>query len=150
MLQDITRPPYVYAGEGERPWTVEYARDGRTLGIEIDLMAWRLKRRWTEAGELGWPMLESPVARQARGGRVTVGAATLECGEAAGWLFACPERGRWVAGYHGLEPAPLRLTVPGGSVEIEAMGTGTVVWDSGQVSVEAVGLRGTPNVQRLF
>ena len=96
------QPPYVYAGEGERLWTVEYARDGQALGIEVDLMAWTLKRRWTEAGDLGWPMLESPVARQARGGKVTVGDATLECGPEAGWLFACPERERWVAGYHGL------------------------------------------------
>jgi hypothetical protein len=36
-------------------------------------MAWQLKQRWTEAGDLGWPMLESSVARQARGGKVTAG-----------------------------------------------------------------------------
>jgi hypothetical protein len=109
-------------------------------------MAWALVRRWTEDGELGWPMLESPVARQARGGRVSVGQATLDCGPEAGWLFACPERGRWVAGYHGLRPAPLKLTVPGGTVEVEAMGTGTVVWNGGEVSVEAVDLHGTPSL----
>jgi hypothetical protein len=111
-------------------------------------MLWRLKRRWTQDGELGWPMLESPVARQARGGRVSVGGATLDCGGEAGWLYACPEQNLWVAGYHGLEPAPLKLALPGGSVEIEAMGTGLLVWDAGQVNVEAVGRCGTAKVQR--
>jgi hypothetical protein len=145
-LLDDTEPPYVYAGKGERLWTVEYAREGKTLGIEVDLMLWRLKRRWTQDGALGWPMLESPVAREARGGSVTVSAATLECGGEAGWLYACPEQELWTAGYHGLEPAPLKLTVPGGSVEIEAMGAGVLVWNAGQVHVEALGQRGTPQV----
>ena len=71
-------------------------------------------------GELGWPMLESPVARETQGGRVSVGEAVLTCGEGAGWLFACPETKRWVAAYHGLDPAPLTLSVPGGTVEVEA------------------------------
>lgn len=147
-LSDRTEPPYVYAGQGERLWTVEYARDGQTLGIEVDLMLWRLKRRWTQAGDLGWPMLESPVARQARGGRVTVGETTLECGKEAGWLFACPERELWVAGYHGLTPAPLKLTVPGAVIEIEAMGTGTILWDGGAARVNAIDLQGTPKIVR--
>jgi hypothetical protein len=148
-LVDRAETPYVYAGEGERLWTVEYARAGQTLGLEVDLMLWRLKRRWTQDGDIGWPMLESPVAHQARGGTVTVGDATLECGAEAAWLYACPERELWVAGYHGLQPAPLRLAVPGGSVDVQAMGTGTVAWDAGQVSVEAVGLLGSPTVQHL-
>ena len=67
-------------------------------------------------------------------------------GKEAGWLYACPETRHWVAAYHGLAPAPLTLTVPGGKVEVEAMGTGTVVWDDGTVTVEAVGLQGTPQV----
>jgi len=29
----------------------------KELGIEVDVMAWTLKRRWTEAGAIGWPML---------------------------------------------------------------------------------------------
>jgi hypothetical protein len=77
---------------------------------------------------------------------VTVGQATLESGREAGWLYTCPEREIWVAGYHGLRPAPLKLSVPGGCVEVEAMGTGTVVWDKGQVTVEAVDLQGTPTI----
>jgi hypothetical protein len=144
VLKDVTAPPFTYRGEGERPWTVEYTRDEQTLGIEIDLMAWTLKRRWTHEGDLGWLMLQSPVARETRTGRIAIGGATLTCGPEASWLFASPATGRWVAGYHGLQPAPLTLTVPDGSVEITAMGTGTLVWDNGQVTVEAVGLQGAP------
>jgi hypothetical protein len=104
----------------------------------VDLMAWALKRRWTQDGELGWPMLESPLARQSRTGHIEVGGATLDCGVESAWLFASPATGRYVAAYHGLLPAPLTLTVPGETVEIPAMGTGVVVWDNGDVAVEAI------------
>jgi hypothetical protein len=137
-LLDETEAPFTYGAEGERLWIVEYNRDGQTLGIEVDLMAWALKRRWTQDGELGWPMLESPLARQSRTGHIEVGGATLDCGVESAWLFASPATGRYVAAYHGLLPAPLTLTVPGETVEIPAMGTGVVVWDNGDVAVEAI------------
>lgn len=127
VLKDEADAPFVYAGEGEQLWTAEYARGGKSLGLQVDLMAWRLKRRWTHEGDLGWPMLKSPVAGETRDGEVSVGDATLTCGKQAAWLFVSPESGRWAAGYHGPEPAPLTLTVPAGKVEVEAMGTGTVV-----------------------
>ena len=98
------------------------------------------------AARSGWPMLESPIARQNATGRVEVGDAVLECGQGPAWLFASPATGRYVAGYHGQQPAPLTLTVPGGRVEVPEMGIGTVVWDNGQVTVEAVGLKGKPVV----
>ncbi|MFN2286426.1 MAG: hypothetical protein ACK2UQ_18560, partial [Anaerolineae bacterium] len=137
-LLDETEAPFTYAAEGERLWTIEYSRDGQKLGIEVDLMAWVLKRRWTQDGELGWPMLESPIARQSRTGHIEVGDAMLDCGAESAWLFASPTSGRYVAAYHGLTPAPLMLTTPGGTVTIPAMGTGIVVWDNGEVVVEAV------------
>lgn len=147
-LHDVTAPPFTYYGAGERPWTVEYRRDGHALGIEVDLMEWRLKRRWTGRGEVGWPMLESPIARQNATGRVEVGDAILECGQGPAWLFASPMTGRYVAGYHGSQPAPLTLAVPGGRIEIAEMGVGTVVWDNGRATVEAVGVQGEPRVVR--
>src|SRR5512139_1572039 len=90
QLSDITAPPFTYVGEGERLWAVEYRRDGQALGIEVDLMEWRLKRRWSERGEVGWPMLESPIARQNAIGRVEVGDAVLDYGQGPAWLFASP------------------------------------------------------------
>jgi hypothetical protein len=109
------------------------------LGLAVDLMTWKLKRRWTEAGELGWPMLESPMARETNTGRVELGGAILTCGPEAAWLWANPETGLWVAGYLGLQPAPLTLTTPQGQVEVAEMAAGTVVWDNGQVTVETSG-----------
>ncbi|MGC9396256.1 MAG: hypothetical protein ACP5J4_15540 [Anaerolineae bacterium] len=138
VLLDETGAPFTYAAEGERLWTVEHSRDGQTLGLEVDLMAWELKRRWTQAGELGWSMLESPLARQSRTGHIEAGGATLDCGKESAWLFASPATGRYVAAYHGLTPAPLTLTTPGGTVELALIGTGTVVWDNGEVTVEAL------------
>jgi len=138
-LRDVTAPAFTFVGEGERPWLVEYRRAGQTLGIEVDTMEWRLKRRWTEAGELGWPMLEAPMARQSASGRVEVGGARLECGPASAWLFASPATGRYVAGCHGLQPAPLTLTLPDDRVDVPQMGIGTVVWDRGRVTIETVG-----------
>ncbi len=146
-LSDTTAPPFTYAGENERLWTVEYKRGGQSLGLEVDLMAWALKRRWTHEGALGWPMLESPMARQTHTGHVEVGGAVLTCGKAPAWLFASPQAGCYVAAYHGMQPAPLTLTVPGGHVQVEAMGTGLLVWDNGKVMVEAVGMQGKPRVQ---
>jgi hypothetical protein len=145
-LTDVTAAPFTYSGTGERLWTVEYSRDGKSLGIEADLMKWKLKRRWNEQGEIGWPMLESPVAGENRTGQVAIGDARLQCGKEAGWLFASPETKRWAVGYIGLTPAPLILTVPAGKVEIEAIQVGTVVWDDGRVTVDAIGIQGTPQV----
>jgi hypothetical protein len=132
-------------GHGTGKWTVEYAREGQKVGLEVNLAEWKLERRWTQDGPLGWPMLESPVARQNADGTVEVGGATLTCGKHPAWLFADPASKTWVAGYHG-DPAPLRLTVPGGTVEVSGMGTGTVAWENGAVTVNAVDLNGTPEV----
>jgi hypothetical protein len=145
-LTDVTAAPFTYSGTGERLWTIEYSRAGKSLGIEADLMKWKLKRRWNEQGEIGWPMLESPVAGETRTGQVEIGDARLRCGKEAGWLFASPESKRWVAGYVGLTPAPLALKVPGGKVEIDAMTVGTVCWDNGNVTVDAIGIKGIPRV----
>ena len=147
-LGDEAEAPFTYdGGDEERLWKVEYGRGGRTLGIEVDLMQWKLKRRWDQGGEQGWPMLESPLARQDRDGRVEAGGAVLECGKAAAWVLASPERRCWAAAYHGPEAAALVFSVPDGTVKIESMGTGTVVWDNGRVTVEANDLRGTPQVE---
>ncbi len=138
--------PFTTDFASERLISIGYARAGQTLGLEADLMRWALKRRWTQDGDIGWPSLESPCARGTRGGPVTLGEARLDCGPAAGWLYANPAAQRWAAGYHGAEPAPLTLTVPGGRVEIEAMSTGTVIWDQGRVTIEAVAVQGTPKI----
>ena len=125
-----------------RPWSVEYARDNQTLGIQIDLLEWHLQKRWTHKGILGWPQLESPLARQNRTGRIAVENAALTCGNRPAWLFACPQTKRYVAAFHGADPEPLTLSVPEGELYIEAMGTGTILWDNGNITIEALQCKG--------
>jgi hypothetical protein len=144
---DEAEAPFTYDGQRPRVWRVEYSRDGRSLGVETDLMNWaKPVRRWTDKGDLGQPMLESPLARESRTGKIQVGEATLTCGKQPAWLFVSPKKRLLVAAYHGPDVAPLTLKLPEGSVEIEGIGTGTVIWDNGNVSVEGLGLKGTPRV----
>ena len=145
-LQDVAQPPVTsYRDEKERLWTAEYARDGERIGIEIDLLHWRLKRRWTEKGALGWPMMVSPLANQNAEGHVEAGGASLDCGAAPAWLVALPEQQYYLAGYHGAK-APLTLRTPEGHVSVEACGTGVIAWRQGQVTVDAL-FDGAVNVE---
>ncbi len=61
-------PAYTYAGSGDRQYAVSYQRDGHEVGIAVDLMNWQLERRWTEDGDLDWPMMESLSAIQQASG----------------------------------------------------------------------------------
>ena len=142
---DVT-PPFTNDFISERPLKLSYSRDNHTVGMEIDLMRWELKQRWTEAGQIGFPHLESPVALQTITGTVSLGDATFTYGAGTGWLYANPSAQRWVVGYHGPDPMPIQLTVPDGQVNIEAMGTGTIIWDNGQVTIEANDIQGTPQI----
>ena len=143
-LSDRPADPFVYDTKTPRPWSVEYTRDGQTLGLEVDLMTFTLNKRWTQDGDLGWPMLDSPRAIQNQTGRIEVGDAVLECGPNAGWLYASPNTDLVIAGYHGPTPAPLTLTLPNGKVEIESLSCGTVIWEKGNVTVDALDLKGEP------
>ena len=137
-LVDEAAPPATYTAGSERTLHVEYARDNRILGIEVDLYEWSLKRRWTQNGSLKWPMHESPYARQSASGQVSIGGATLTCDKGPIWLCACPGGKRYVAAYSGIEMTSLRLEVPGDVVELAEMGAGTVIWDEGQVKIDAI------------
>jgi len=139
-------PPFTTDFVSDRPIKLSYSRDNQTLGMEVDLMQWELKQRWTEAGTLGFPHLESPVALQTTTGTVSLGDATFTYVTGTGWLYANPSAERWVAGYHGPDAVPVKLTVADGSVELEAMGTGTIIWDNGQVTIEANDTQGTPQI----
>jgi hypothetical protein len=146
-LIDEAEPPFTYDGVRPRLWRVVYTRDGRELGVRADLMDWnRPSKRWTQSGEMGQPMMESPMMRQSREGDIRVGGAALRCGKQPAWLFASPKTGRWVAGYHGPDSSPLVLEVESGKVEIDSIDAGFVVWDNGRVSLEAVGLKEKPRI----
>jgi hypothetical protein len=130
-LHEELAPAFTYRATGERPYTAAYKREGRSLGLEIDLMQWRLLRRWNSAGDPGWPMLESPLARQSASGEVQIGAAQVVAEHGPVWLFANPARACWVAGYLGNQPTSLTLRTPQGATTVPLTGPGTVVWRIG-------------------
>jgi hypothetical protein len=138
--------PRTFDGANQRKWRISYSRDQRSLGIEIDLMRWRILRRWADDEALGFPMLTSPIARQDRSGEIALGNARLSCGNSPAWLLAIPEAELWVGAYHGPEAAEFTLALPDGQVRIEALERGAVVWDKGQVTIDAIGLRGAPEI----
>jgi hypothetical protein len=138
-VDESLAPPYTDATGGERHYSASYARDGETLGLTVDVMGWKLLRRWADDNDLDFPMLDAPSAHQNATGRVIVGDAELICAPQPAWLWGSPQRGRWVAGYLGNHPTDLTLTTPQGSVAIKEMQTGVIVWDNGDVRVEAVG-----------
>ncbi|MCC6456239.1 MAG: hypothetical protein IT328_14895 [Caldilineaceae bacterium] len=137
-INEALAAPYTYQGEGERQYTVSYARDGQELGITMDVMTGKTLRRWTQpsqepAGD-ALPMLESAIARQSAGGEVTVGEASVRCSHGPVWLFANAKKRRWVAGYLGLAPATLEFTTPEGSKTVDLPGAATVVWQNEIIS----------------
>ena len=137
-LKDSTQDAFNFSGQEERLWTVSYERDDITLGIEIDVMQWQLKRRWNKIGELGWPMLESPMAKQTTSGLVECNGAKLECNPVSAWLYANPETDTYAAGYHGTEAGPIKLSMPRAEIQIASMGLGTLVYQNGQLKVDAL------------
>ena len=135
-----------FDGDSSRKWSVSYSGDDRSLGIEVDLMRWRIQRRWSDGQDMGYPMLSSPVAIENRSGSMEVGNARLHCGNDAAWLVGIPEADLWVGAYHGPERSSFTLEVPDGRVHIERLEAGMVVWDKKQVTVDAIGLEAEPSV----
>lgn len=134
--------PFTYAGHGERHLRLSYDRDGQSIGLDVELMQWQLSKRWTAQGELGWPMLDSPHARESATAEVSVGEARFSCDQGPVWLFADPAHDRYVAGYRGLKTTKAILSLPTGQVNVDTMGVGVIVWDRAKVSVTAVDLDG--------
>lgn len=146
LLLDECDPPATYHDGDERVWQLGYARDDMSLGMVIDLMSWELKRRWTQAGEDDWPMLQCVQAKQSRKGKVAVMGGELKCGKQAAWVYGCKKGKVWAAGYHGKAPKPITFETPQGKVSLKGMGTGTIVWDNRRVTIEATEIKGKPQV----
>ena len=139
--------PITYNGENERLWAVEYRRDNETLGIELDMMQFEIKRMWTHDTSDMLPMLDSPIATQALDGDVKINDSILKCeGEGTRWLVSLPDEHTWIAAFHGPGPSSLILEIPEGRVEIDKLTRGLITWENGQIQIEATGLEGTPKI----
>ena len=134
--------PFTYAGETGRRYRVEAGAGEQRMGLEVDVMTAQLRERWTSQGDPGWPMLDSPFAREAADGRVTLGDTTLTCDPGPAWLARLPHGGGYVAGYTGLTPTTLTLTAPEGRVEVQELGPGVVVWRPEQPGTSRVTIDG--------
>ena len=146
-LVESCKAPFTYEEGKERPWKIIYRRDQLEVGIEVDLMTWKLKRRWNDRRKDAYPPLDSPFARGSRKGRVKIGPAELDCGKQAAWLFAARKKRYWVAGYHGTTPKPLTLHVPDGEIKIKGFAAGTIIWDNGEVTIEAAEVTSKPQIR---
>ena len=135
-----------FDGEISRQWSVGYESEDHSVGMEVDLMRWQILRRWADGADLDFPMLLSPVALETRSGYIELGNARLHCGKNAVWLVALPDADLWVAAYHGPEASALGLELPDGHVHLESLEAGLVLWDKGQVTIDAIGLQDEPIV----
>jgi hypothetical protein len=138
--------PFTTDFVSERPLTLGYTRDDMTLGLTVDVMGWTLTERWTQDGVLGFPLLESPVAVASSDGEISLGGARVTFGDGVVWLYANPDKNLWVVGVQSITPMPLRLQLPTGSLTFDAIGTGVIVWDDGQVTIDANDPHGTPQL----
>ncbi len=144
-ITDFSDHRSTYSGIESQKWTVSYERDGRLLGMEVDLFEWlKPAKRWDHDGDKGWPMLESDWAVQDRSGQIKVNGNTLTCGQQPAWLYASPDNATVVVSYQGDSPEPLMLEMEGAKIEIPQISSGLVIWRNGEVTIEAFGMEGTP------
>lgn len=146
QLREVVDEARTFDGVSPRKWSLAYSHDDESLGIEVDLMRWRIMRRWANGADLGYPMLSSPVALESRAGHIELGGARLRCGSEAAWLVGLPDAGLWIGAYHGPAASSFTLEVPDGQVHLERLEAGIVVWDKGHVTIDALGLRAEPSV----
>jgi hypothetical protein len=145
-LADHSARPFVSDGLRERLWSISYERDGQKVGIEVDLMSWNLKRRWTDGGDLGYPMLDSEFTAQSLDGNLRLGHAIVEASGGPVWIVAPAHTEEWIVGYHGPAPISIALTVPGGKIVVPQLTAGTIHWQDGNVRIDAAGTSGNPSI----
>jgi hypothetical protein len=93
-------------------------------------------------------MLSSRYALQDKSGHLRIGQTKLIWdGEDAAWLYVSPEGDKIAAGYHGPSKSKLRLTDPEFSVEMPELECGILVWENGEVRIEAYGMKDKPQIK---
>ena len=135
-----------FDGKISRQWSVGYESEDHTVGMEVDLMRWQILRRWADGADLDFPMLLSPLALETRSGYIDARqcsactVAKTPRGSLLSLMLTCGSRRIMVP-----EASALRLEVPDGHVHLESLEAGLVLWDKGQVTIDAIGLQDEPN-----
>jgi hypothetical protein len=146
---DVSDPESTYSGTETRKWRVAYSREGRSLGLEVDLFDWfRSSKRWTEDGHVQPAMLDSKFARQDTSGTIRLGETELRWnGEGTAWLYRSPEGDKIAAAYHGPDPSSFILEDPSFSLQIPRVDCGIAVWENGEIRISALGMSEAPKIE---
>ena len=121
---------------GSRPGLSRISNASRSaLGIELDLVAGELIRRFTEQGDMDLPKLRSSVALHSDISPIEIGDSRLDFGSGDAWLLSLPELELWVAGIHGDKPSDVTLTTERGRRNFQGMTSGLIVWRGDEVTV---------------
>ncbi len=120
-----------------RKWDLEYSRGGESLGMSIDLMNWNLLRRWNERGDLTFPLLESPIARQSTSGTLEVEDVSLDCGSARMWIYKNRQADLVVMGGIAKIATDLNLKLPGKSINVRNFRYGIIKMEAGELVLDA-------------
>ncbi len=121
----------------QRVLTAEYSRPGRSVGIELDLVTSELIRRFTEAGDLGTPKLDSTIAMHSDVSPIVIGNSRLEFGSGDAWLLSIPKADLCIAGIPGNTPTDVSLTTKRGQRQFQGMTSGLIVWRGDDINVTA-------------
>ncbi|GAL89494.1 hypothetical protein [Jejuia pallidilutea] len=141
-FEDVCDPKKTYTGTETRKWLLEYKREGRALGIEVDLFDWfQPTKRWTDKGEITLPMLESKWAIEDRSGDISIQNVQLKTKEnEVSWMYVSPSKETIVAAYHGFEDSALRLVFPDkSSVAFPNIEAGILIWHKGILEYNVLG-----------
>jgi hypothetical protein len=136
---EIGKAETSYRDNRDRPLRLEYGREDRGLGLEVDLLDWDLRDRWTESGSQDWPSLVSPLAVHSASGRLETASAVLACETSPAVLCGDPARGWWSALLFEACDS-VRMTTPKGSLEVGSMGPGWIAWEGDRVHIKALDL----------
>ncbi len=149
IVTDVSDPESTFTGTGSRKWSVEYSRDDRSLGMEVDLFDWfKPSKRWTEKGPVPLAMLDSKFARQDTTGHIRLVDTEFRWdGQGTAWLYRSPEGDKVAAAYHGPDPSSITLEGPSYSLNVPLLESGIIVWENGEISMETIGMNDTPQVR---
>jgi hypothetical protein len=111
----------------KRNWKLEYSRADRTVGLEVDLMQWHLIRRWSEQGDMQYPLLAAAVAQQSDAHIVKVAGAVLRKSSDNLWLYGNAQRQEWIVGGFVDDPTQFEFETPTRTLRVRGFRFGTVI-----------------------
>jgi hypothetical protein len=133
---DQIGPPRREHHSKKRICKVGYSRDDRAIGLEVDLMQWRLIRRWNEQGDVQYPLLAAAAARQSDAHIVEAAGAVLRKSFGNFWLYGNTRRKEWVVGGFVDSPTQFEFETPSRAFRVKGFRFGTITVTGDDVRVD--------------